>query len=141
MGKKTDIARLALMKSWVKEIQAKNYTKAQLISMVAHLSIELSRYKDAVPTLYEQMQRDNAIKKLVPSAGGRGKAQLNEGKKEFIHKEWLKWNSDGQTIGRYKTRFVHHILSLFEKPETVKKYGEAFTDKYINKLCLEWERE
>jgi hypothetical protein len=141
MARRSNIANLALMNFWIKEIQSKKYTKSQLISLAANLCIELSRYKNAIPTLHEQIQRDNTIKKLVPSAGGRGKARINKEKKEFVHKEWLKWNANRQTIGRYKTKFVQHILVLFEKPEIIKKYGKPFTDKYINRLCLEWEKK
>jgi len=140
-GKLNDAARLALLKSWTREIQVKKYTKVELISWIAYLSIELSRYKNVVPTLEEQILRDRILKSLVSSSGGRGKSAINEQKRAFVYDEWLIWKSSGKVAGRYKTSFVHHILDLFNKKQVVDKYGDPFHEKYINKLCLQWEKE
>ncbi len=140
-GKLNDTARLALLKSWIREIQAKKHTKAELISWVAYLNVELSCFKNAIPTLEEQILRDSILKSLVPSAGGRGKSAINEQKRAFVHDEWMKWKSSGKVVGRYKTSFVHHILDLFNKKQVIDKYGDPFHEKYINKLCLQWEKE
>jgi hypothetical protein len=135
-----NIARNALLNSWIKEIKCRKLTNEKLTIILANLIIENSELKNAVPTLEDFETWTNAARKSIPSSGGNGKNKLTEPKKNFIYRHWLRWNSQGKTKGRYKTSFAHEIHQIFEDPIFQKKYGLPFEINHICNLCREWEK-